>query len=202
MSNVGRAQRRSERGVALLARGPRHADLLEILLFVERQRRHLLTLAVRKRHDVVVEAGNGDAPFAIDQPGQDLRQGVGRIGDRAAERAGVQIAVGAADVKLVVGDAPQAVGDGRHAGGELAAVADHHAIAGQPVGMFGQILLQAVAADLLLALDDELQVQRQPALDGDPGLGAFQMGEHLALVVRGARGRRGCRRGGWARRAG
>ena len=45
-----------------------------------------------------------------------------------------------------------------------------------------------VAADLLLALDDELQVQRQPALDGDPGLGALQMGKHLTFVVGGAAG--------------
>ena len=50
------------------------------------------------------------------------------------------------------------------------------------------ILLQAVAADLFFALDQELQVQRQPALDRDPGLGALQVGEHLALVVGGAAG--------------
>ena len=100
----------------------------------------------------------------------------------------MQIAVGAADVKLVIGDAPQPVGDGRHAGGELAAVAHHDAVARQPVGVLGDVLFQALAAHLLLALDNELQIDRQPALDGDPGLGAFQVGEHLAFVVGGPPG--------------
>ena len=45
-----------------------------------------------------------------------------------------------------------------------------------------------MAADFLFALDQELQVQRQTALDGDPGLDALQMREQLAFVVGGAAG--------------
>ena len=100
----------------------------------------------------------------------------------------MQIAVGAGHAKLAVGDAAQAVGDGRHAGGELAAVADDHAIARQAIGVFGEVFLQPLAADFLFALDEELEVQRQTALDGDPGLDALQVREQLALVVGGAAG--------------
>ena len=57
--------------------------------------------------------------------------------------AGMQVAVRAGHPKLVIGDAAQPVGNGRHAGGELAAVADHDAVARQPVAVLGQIPLQA-----------------------------------------------------------
>ena len=175
-------------GVARLADGPGHADLLEVFLLVEGQGGELRPLAVRKRHHVVVEAGDRHAALLVDQARQDGAQGVGRIGHRAAERAGVEVAVRAGHAKLEVGQAAQAVVDGRDAGGELVAVANHHAVAGQPVGVLAKVLLQGVAADLLLALDEELQVQGQAALDGDPGLGALQVGEHLAFVVGGAAG--------------
>ena len=126
--------------------------------------------------------------MVVGQLGQHLGQGVDGIGDRSAKRAGVQVAVGAGDAKLAVGDAAQAVGDGRHSGGELAAVADDHAIAREPVGVFFEEFLQRHAADLLFALDQELEVQRQAAFDGDPGLDALQVREQLALVVGGAAG--------------
>ena len=100
----------------------------------------------------------------------------------------MQVAVGAGQAKFAIGDAAQAVGDGGHAGGELPAVADDHAIAREPIGVFFEELFEPHAADLLFALDQELQVQRQTALDGDPGLDAFQMGEQLAFVVGGAAG--------------
>ncbi len=100
----------------------------------------------------------------------------------------MEITVWALHVNLVVGDSTQAVGDGRNAGGELAAVAHHDAIAGQPVAVFGKIVFQCPAADLLLALDEELEIHRQPAFDGNPRLGAFDVREHLAFVVRRAAG--------------
>ena len=42
---------------------------------------------------------------------------------------------------------------------------------------------QVLAADLLFALDHELELQRQLAGGLDPGLGAFDVREHLPLVV-------------------
>ena len=91
---MGRAQRRSSVVYAHLARGPVHANLLEVLLLVEGHGRHLLSLAVGKRHDVIVEIRNRHPPLLVDQPGKYLGQSVGRIRDRAAKRAGVQIAPG------------------------------------------------------------------------------------------------------------
>ena len=100
----------------------------------------------------------------------------------------MQVAIRALQPQLVVGDAAQAVGDRRNAGSELPAVADHHAVAAQLLGMAGNILFQGHRADLFFALDDVLQIDRQPALGGNPGLGAFDMREHLAFVVGGAAG--------------
>ncbi len=75
-----------------------------------------------------------------------------------------------------------------HARRELPSVADHHAVARQTIGVFKQELIESVAADLFLALDEKLQIHRQPTLDGNPGLRALDVGEHLPLVVGGAAG--------------
>ena len=86
-----------------------------------------------ERLDVVVKAGNLHLPALVDQRRQHRAQRVGRIGHRAAERAGVQVLLGAGQPQLEIGDAAQAVGDRRLAGGELRRVADDDAVAGQPL---------------------------------------------------------------------
>ena len=156
--------------IALLADRSGDVELREVLLFIERQAGELLALTGSRRNHVVVEPRDADPTPLVDQRGEHLRQGVGRIADRAAETARVQVAIGPVQQKLEVGDPTKPVGDGRLPGSELGAVADDHAVAREPLGMTGEIRFQGGAADLFLTFDEELHVQRQPALGGDPGL--------------------------------
>ena len=55
------------------------------------------------------------------------------IRHRAAKDAGVQILAGAGQTQLEIGDAFQAIGDRRLAGGELAGVANDDDVASQPL---------------------------------------------------------------------
>ena len=100
----------------------------------------------------------------------------------------MQVAVGPLHVELEVGQPLQAVGDGRHARGELAGVGDDGVVAGQPVGVLGHVGLEVDPADLFLTLDQELDVDGERPGRLEPGLGRLQVGEHLALVVGGAAG--------------
>ena len=100
----------------------------------------------------------------------------------------MKVAVGSLDVDLEVGQSLQAVGDGRHARGELAGVGDDRVVAGQTVAVLGDVGLEIDAADLFLTLDQELDVHRKRPGRLEPGLGGLQVGEHLALVVGGPSG--------------
>src|SRR5690606_11033275 len=91
--------------------------------------------ALGERNDVVVESGNLDLAPIVDQGREHLDKCVGRIRNPAAKGAGVQILLGAFQTELVVGDAPQAVGNGRLPGGELAGVANDDDVAGQPLAI-------------------------------------------------------------------
>jgi hypothetical protein len=79
----------------------------------------------------------------------------------AAEDARVEVLLRAEQFQFKVGDAPQAVGDRRHAGGELARIADDDAVAGELLGILLEKRLQVLAADLLFAFDQQLHLQRQ-----------------------------------------
>ena len=177
-----------ERGVARLARQGRHGQVGLELGLRERQLGELGTLPVLQRLDGVVEPGDLDPAVGPLQAGQDRRQGIERVGDRAAVGAGMEVAVGPLDEELEVGQPLQAVGDRRHAGGELAGVGDDRVVAGQPLVVLGDVRLEVGPADLLLALDQELDVHRQRAGRLEPGLGGLQVGEHLPLVVGGPPG--------------
>ncbi len=89
------------------------------------------------------------------------------------------------DDDLEVGQPFEAVGDRRHAGGELAGVGDDRVVAGQLVAVGGDVSFETRAADLLFPLDQHLDVDRQRAGRLEPGLHRLEVGEHLALVVGG-----------------
>lgn len=80
----------------------------------------------------------------------------------------MEIAIRPANRDFKVGDPPQPVGDRRLPGRKLAAVADDDRVAGQPLGVCGDESGQGLAADLLFALDQVLQVDRQAAARLDP----------------------------------
>ncbi len=84
----------------------------------------------------------------------------------------MQILLGTGQPQFVIGNAAQSVGNRGLAGPELRSIADHHAIAGQPLTVVGEEFFQVLAADLLFPLDHEFQLNRQTARAFQPGLGA------------------------------
>ena len=75
-----------------------------------------------------------------------------------------------------------------HVGADHAGVGHHDHVAGQPLGVVDQQGLEVRAADLLLALDQELEVDRQAAVGGQQTPGRLDLVQRLALVVDGAPG--------------
>lgn len=105
-----------------------------------------------------------------------------------AEDARVEVPVGAGQLDLDRHDPPQGVGQGGHSRGGHPGVGHHHRIAAEfGLPTFHEKAGQAVAADLLLALDQEGQVgQLRAGLEA--GLDGVEVGEVLALVVAGPAG--------------
>ena len=148
-----------------------------------------LALLVGQLADLVVEAGDGDPPVGIGQAGQHADQHVGRVLAAVAVAAGVDVLGRAGDLQLPVGDAAQAVGDGRRALVVVhVRVADDGQVGLQQVGPAGDELLHRQAAHLLVALEEEAQVERQPIGSCQPGLRRLEVHEELALVVARAAG--------------
>ncbi len=155
----------------------------------ERQPGELGPLPVLQRADRVVEAGDPDAAVGPLQARQDRRQGVARVGDRAAEGAGVEVGLRPPDDHLEVGQPLQAVGDRRHAGGELAGVGDHGVVAGEPVARCSATKASRLAPPTSSSPSiRNLTFTGRRAARLEPGLGGLQVGEHLPLVVGGAAG--------------
>ena len=102
-------------------------------------------------------------PLAILHLRQHLREHERRVGDGAAERARVQVALGAAQVDLEVRQAAQAVADGRDAAIEHRRVGDDDHVGGELVLVGADELVEVHAADFLFALDEELDVEREAA---------------------------------------
>jgi hypothetical protein len=120
-----------QRRVAALAEQLRRPELLPVPRLVERQLPELSPLFFLQLPHIVVEAGNLDAAAAVLHLRQDLRQHHRRVGDRAAERAGVQVALRAPDVDLKVGQPAQAVADRRHAAVEHRRVGNDEDVGGE-----------------------------------------------------------------------
>ena len=107
-------------GPASLQRGParlpdegRHVEGGAVGLVVERQPREGGPVGLGEGDDVVVEAGDADPAVGALERGDDRRQRVDRVVDRAAVLPGVDVLDGPADVDLGRADAPQADRDRR-----------------------------------------------------------------------------------------
>ena len=159
-------------------------------LLVERQLGEQVPLGRRQLHDLVVEAGQRDPAVVIMQVGEQVGQRLQRVGHGAAERAGVQVALGAVHVDLGGDDAAHAGAHRRDIGGPHRGVRDHDDIAGQPFALAPQQVGEVDRARLLLAFDDQLDRDRRRGrlVGGQPGGQAERVEQHLALVVGGAAG--------------
>ena len=88
-----------------------------------------------------------------------------------------------AHVDLEIGEPAQRVADRRHAAVEHRRIGDHDDVGGEILAMVADELVEMLAADFLLALDEELDVARQAAGLLQVRLDGLDVHEHLALVV-------------------
>ena len=155
---------------------------------VEAQRLPLRQPLRRRVRHAVVEAGQLDAALRIVQPAQDAGQRVDRVQRRAAEQAGMQVALRGVQRQLHIHHAAQPGGDGGGVDVPHAGVADDRDVGGQRVPVLGQERLEVEAAHLLLALDQHRHGAGRAARCLVPGAQGFQPHHHLALVVHRAAG--------------
>ena len=144
-----------------------------------------------KRGHVVVKAGNGDAPVFVAQPGEQLAEGQGGIVHRAAVDAGMQIAGRPAQGDFHGADAAQGISEGGMIQAGHAGVGNDHGAAMEFLAIGQQEAVQTLAADFLLAFDDEGEIAGERGLCGQISFDRVEMGEVLAFVVAGAAGEEG-----------
>ena len=171
-----------EDAVARFAFESRRAGDLEQHLLVDWQLLPALELFRRWVANFVVEARDEDPAVAVLQAGEEMSQGVEGIRNQAAEGARVEVDGGAGHLDLGVEVAAE---PGQEL--EQRPVVDEDVVAPQLVGVGLQQVGQHLAATLLLALDQEAEVERRAA-GGERVFGRLQRGEVLALVVAGAPG--------------
>src|SRR4029079_11824216 len=70
-----------ERGEAVLAEQGRQAEMVQVDVVVERQRRKVRSIVLGQRHDFVIEAGHGDSTFGRLEPRDDRGERVGGVLD-------------------------------------------------------------------------------------------------------------------------
>ena len=138
-------------------------------------------LDVRRRAGV--QARDGDVAAVVvegaDQPGERHQ----RVGHQPAPHAGVHGVRQGADLDVHPDQAAQARGQGGHADVPVAGVRDHDDVGAEVVEVLLQQCRQRLGADLLLALDEEDDVDRQVVAE-DPQRG--EVGGDAGLVVGGA----------------
>ena len=122
------------------------------------------------------------------QRGDEPCQRLQRVGDAAAMTAGMEVLGGAGQREFQRREPAIGNRDGRLVGPPHGAVGRQHEIGLQLVGMGAHEILEMRAAELLLALDHQLEVDRQPACGLEIGLRRLDRNQHRPLVVRDAAG--------------
>ena len=130
-------------------------------LLIEWQGGDRVALRLGRLTDVVIEAGDPDPTVRALEGRDDLRDGEGRVADRSAVAAGVEIAISEPDVDLRIRHAAQRQRDRRDVPLEEPGVADDRGVPVEAIAMLGQPRLEMRAPAFLFALEDVLDVDRQ-----------------------------------------
>src|SRR5262249_44538953 len=117
-----------------------------------------------------------------------LRQHTGqyerRVGDRSAERAGMEVRLGPAHVELKIGEAAKAVADRWNTAVEHRGIGNDDDVRSEIAFVGSYDVVEMAAAHLFLAFDEDPYVQRQAAGLLHVRFDRLDVHEDLALVVR------------------
>ena len=160
------------------------------LLLAERQRADAAQLALAGRRHVAVEPGHVERAVLLLEAGHEPRQDAHGVGRRPAEEAAVDRLLEAAHLDVHLADAAQLVGERGMADVEVAGVGEHRHVGGELPPVAREEGLEPGRADLLLALDQDLDVRGRRRARLEPGRERRHVRDEGALVVDGARGRR------------
>ena len=148
-----------EHGILLEARqGSRLYAVLQELGLLERQAPPRRELRLTRSPHSGVEAGHMDLPVRRLEPGEESHQLFVRVRRGAAEFAGVEVRLGGAHGELGITQAAQRGVHRRPFGSDVGHVGDEDDVGAGALGLAAQQLEQHAAAVLLLALDQEPQV--------------------------------------------
>ena len=164
-----------------------HADLFGFVVFdVERQPGPRLPLLGARRDHPIVETGNPDVSILVFQRANDFCDRLHRVRGGAAVHSRMQVMVGALHMNLAVDNSAKTHAQGGQARREHLGVADHGRVALQASGIGLDERLDDIAADLLLAFDHELHVDRELAVLAQEPLDRLDQNDDLSLIVGGA----------------
>ena len=169
-------------GEAVLALQGRHADGVHVLLLAEGRFVHGLALLGRNDLHIVVEARDGDVAVGVDELADHLAEHVGWVGHCPAIDPRVQVGIGALHLYLHVAQAPQPNRDGGDIAGEHRGVGHQDHVGLDQLLMVIEPQRQRARANLLLALQHELDVAGQ-RMGGHHELEGLGVHEALPLVV-------------------
>ena len=172
-----------ERGEAGLADHLVETKTGAVGLLVEGDPADLRASRLRQFGDPVVEAIDGDPAVGAVQAREDVDERVQRVGDGAAEAAGVQVFIGTLDDDVEGGQPLGGDRQRRLARTPHRTVGRDDQVGGELLGVRAEVGRQVRAPDLLLALEEELHVQRQSALLLEEGLRDLEHEVDGPLVV-------------------
>ena len=152
-----------ERRVPGLAERRRRPDLRQVGRLVVGQRGDRRALAGRQLADLVVEPGDGHAAVGLVQRGDQPGHRVQRIGHAAAMPARVQVLGRRRQRQLEAAQPAAGHGERRLVDAPHRAVGRDDDVGGEQVRVLAHERVEMPAADLLLALEQELDVDRQAA---------------------------------------
>ena len=132
---------------------------------------------------VALQAGHRHVAVLVVQRGERAQDGQQRVRRRAAVLPAVLARLQRAGLDGHVGRPPQRRGQRRHAGREAAHVGDDQRVGGEALRVGRRVARQRAAADLLVALDAQLDADRRAAL---PGPQRADVGDDVRLRVGGA----------------
>ena len=177
-------ERRVEHDAVEVVVGQAHAQLLREARQIERQLRHHPALRRRRPHHVLLEALDERRAVGSGHGRQQAIELPRRVGH--GEVARVQVAPGALDDQLDLHHAARPAGNGGAAARVLGPVRHDDDVGGEQVAMRLGERAEERAADLLLAVEDELHVDARREPHRVHQLDRVQVTPDRPLVVRGA----------------